>query len=296
MQMSNIVVLGLLLAVNSAVAGTAAQELTIEKQPWYGAQPQSPSLAPERSGLDFALAPAAGTKGPTVALLGAARLPALYGAIYGARIAGAVRIVAIDLRTGDIYVNNAEPRDLPPLSNVMKPGAQPPPGAEPADSYFNVDLRAQLRLPPHSARYAVFLWLDEMVSPVRVAQLPGPVLDSNPAIETTDPERAGILFGRAAESPTAAKGIALRSSGQRIYVDVASDARQGKLNVLALDFRSRVTRWLSFALPRRQGTFSFDPSMLGGRTPDASGPEKAFFVVSIGKSLSEVLTVEPAAH
>lgn len=282
-------------ALSAVAAGVLAEELVIEKQPWYGAQPQSPRLEPGRTGLDFAFVPATGARGPTLALLGVARLPALYGAIYAGRIEGAVRIVAIDLRTGESYQNNAEPRELPQLTNVMNPNPEPRPDAEPVESYFNIDLRAQLRLPPHSAKYAVFLWLDETASPVRVAQLPGPVREGTVPKDTIDPAAAGIRFGRTADSPTATKGIALRSVKARVHVDLASDARQGRLNVLALDFRSRAVSWLSFSLPRRQQAFSFDPYVMGGPAPNAPGPQKTFVLVSVGETLSEVLAVEPSA-
>lgn len=293
--MAALALMGMVLPA-AAPARAPAEELVIDKQPWYGAQPQSPRLEPGRTGLDFAFVPATGARGPTVALLGVARLPALLGAIYAGRLEGAVRIVAIDLRTGEAYQNNAEPREVPQLPDVMNPNPQPRPDAEPVESYFNIDLRAQLRLPPHSAKYAVFLWLDGTVSPVRVAQLPGPAWEGTVPKDTIDPAAAGIRFGRTADSPTAAKGIALRAAKSRVHVDLASDARQGKLNVLALDFRSRAVSWLSFSLPRRQEAFSFDPYVMGGPAANAPGLQKTFVLVSVGETLSEVLTIEPSAR
>ena len=103
-------VLGLLLSAAPAVPAPA-DVLVIEKQPWTGALPQSPRFAPGRSGLDFALVPATGSKGPTLALLGTALLPKRFGETYAGRIEGAIRIVAVDLRTGELYENSAEPRN-----------------------------------------------------------------------------------------------------------------------------------------------------------------------------------------
>ncbi len=177
----------------------AADPIVISRQPWYGVQPQSPALVPGRLSLDFALVPATSPRGSTTALLAAARLPGRFAEIYGGRIEGAVNIVAIDLRTGAVYHNHAERGGTVPLASVMDPDPRPAPGVarfEQIDSYFNVDLRAQLRLPEHGAKYAVFLWLDDMVSPVRVAKLPGPPpsgREERPAAGTSggNPFRAG---------------------------------------------------------------------------------------------------------
>lgn len=131
---------------------------------------------------------------------------------------------------------------------------------------------------------------------MRVAQLPGPPFEGTAPKDMIDPAAAGIRFGRTSDSPTATKGIALRSAQSRVQVDLASDARQGRLNVLALDFRSRAVSWLSFSLPRRQEAFSFDPYVMGGPAPNALGPQKTFVLVSVGEVLSDVLTVEPSAR
>jgi hypothetical protein len=281
----------------AAVAATppsgATGEIVISRQPWTGVQPQSPPLAPGRMSLDFALVPARSPLGATVALLGAARLPGRFADIYGGRIEGAVNIVAIDLRTGAVYHNHAEPAGVVPLASVMDPDPKPAPGVarfEQMDSYFNVDLRAQLRLPPHGARYAVFVWLDDMVSPVRVAKLPGP------AQRERGEKRAGapaeIHFGRTAQTPGAAGGIALSGAGSRVYAAVAPRALQNNVNVLALDFRTRAIGRLGFALPNREGAFDFDVASLTGAASAPPGPRKTFVLVSIGEVLSPVLVVD----
>ena len=168
-------VLGLLVSAAPA-APVQTAVLVIEKQPWTGALPQSPRFAPGRTGLDFALVPAAGSRGPTLAFLGAALVPKGYGETYAGRIEGAVRIVAVDLRTGEMFENSAEPRNAVPLSKILNPDPQAgssATGNEQVESYFNVDLRVQLGMPAHAARYAVFAWLDDLTSPVRIAQMPG---------------------------------------------------------------------------------------------------------------------------
>lgn len=240
--------------------------------------------------LDFALVPATSPAGSTTALLASARLPGRFAEIYGGRIEGAVNIVAIDLRTGAVYHNGAERAGAVPLASVMNPNPRPAPGEprfEQTDNYFNVDLREQLRLPPHGASYAVFLWLDDMVSPVRVAKLPGPPPSGQVERPATGVP-AGIHFGRAAHTPDPGEGIALAGMGSRVYVAVADRARQGRLNILTLDFRTRAVKRLGFALPRRGSAFDFDPAAVVG----AADLRKIFVLVSIGESLSPVLVVD----
>ncbi len=289
-------VLGLLLSAAPAVPAPA-DVLVIEKQPWTGALPQSPRFAPGRSGLDFALVPATGSKGPTLALLGTALLPKRFGETYAGRIEGAIRIVAVDLRTGELYENSAEPRNTVPLSKVMNPNPQPnsssssTTGDDPVETYFNVDLRVQLGIPTHAARYAVFVWLDELMSPVRLAQLPGESLTGRPP-KPVDGAAVGLHFGVTDQTPPVGEGIALRSDGSKVYGIVSAAARQSMFRVVALDFRSRSLSSLAFALPKREGAFDFDLSVLGGADPSATGPQKTFVLVGWGTTWSPVLVVD----
>jgi hypothetical protein len=292
--MRQVVLAALAVSLIAPRASVAADAIVIARQPWYGVQPQSPALAPGRTSLDFALVPATGPRGATVALLAAARLPGRFAEIYGGRIEGAATIVAIDLRTGAVQINQAEAGGVVPLASVMNPDPKPQPGVaafEQIDSYFNIDLRTQLRLPPDAARYAVFIWLDDIVSPVRVAKLPGPApqAGAEKAPAGTPP---GIHFGQTPRTPDPAGGIALRSADSRVYAAIAPAARQGKLNVLALDFRTRAIARAGFVLPKREAAFDFDPAALTGPVPAGAGPQKTFVLVSIGEFLSPVLVVD----
>lgn len=289
-------VLGLLVSAAPAApaAPVQADVLVIDKQPWTGAQPQSPRIALGRSGVDFALVPATGSEGPTLAFLGAARVSGRYGEVYGGRIEGAVRIVAVDLRTGAMFENHAEPRNAIPLSKALNPDPQPSSSAtgnDQVESYFNVDLRVQLGIPTHAARYAVFAWLDDMMSPVRIAQMSGELLTGR-APKPVDAAAIGVHFGTSAQTPPAGEGIALRNDGSRVYGFVAPGARQSMLRVLALDFRTRSLSSLTFALPKKLSAFDLDLSILGGYDPNATGAQKTFVLVGWGATWSRVLVVE----
>jgi hypothetical protein len=293
-------VLGLLVSAAPAApaAPVQADTLVIEKQPWTGAQPQSPRFAPGGSGVDFALVPATGSRGPTLAFLGAARVPGRYGETYAGRIEGAVRIVAIDLRTGAMFENHAEPRNAVPLSKILNPDPRPSSSAtgnDQVESYFNADLRVQLGIPMHAAKYAVFAWLDDITSPVQIAQMPGEPLTGG-APKPVDAAAIGVRFGTSAQTPRAGEGIALRGEGSRVYGFVASGARQSMLRMLALDFRTRSLSSLTFAMPKKQSAFDLDLSVLGGYDPDVTGTQKTFVLVGWGATWSPVLVVERSSR
>jgi hypothetical protein len=200
----------------------------------------------------------------------------------------------VDLRTGALFESPAEPRNAVPLSTALNPNPRPSSSAtenDQVESYFNVDLRVQLGIPMHSAKYAVFAWLDDMVSPVRIAHLPGePIIGGVP--KPVDAAAIGVHFGTSAQTPQAGEGIALRSDGSRVYGFVASGSRQNMYRVLALDFRTRSLSSLAFALPKKQSAFDIDLSILGGYDPKATGTQKTFLLVGWGTTWSPVLVVE----
>jgi hypothetical protein len=258
-----------------------AQELVITRPLWYGQQPQSPPLPEDGFALEFTLRPARNAGAPTVALLAAARLPGRYAGMYGGRINGAIQIVAIELDTGRVYHAPAERPGAVPLALVMDPDRRPRRGeaaVEDIETHFNADLCAHLSLPPNQATYAVFLWLDELTSPVRLAQLPGPQGQVAPPPKAAD---ARIVLTLAA--PTTQPG--------RIRIQGA--AGPAVLTVLALDYRSRALKWRSVPLPKRalqSGESALDLA-LNGLLAAPGSPQRTFVVANAGQALSNVLVV-----
>lgn len=268
--------------------------------------PQSPALAPDTPALEFAITPAVTQSGePTVALFAAGLLPGRYADIYGGRIPGALEIVAIDNETGEVYHNEGQRGHAAPISAVMNPAPKPPkPGEATVDSmevHFAIDLRAHLRLPNWAARYSVFLWLDEMTSKVRQAELPGPSQDNaRPSASS-----AAIVCKPAVGTPTVApKEIMLRESGGRFDGEIGgellmqSPARKF-LSLLALDYRSRACNGRSFELPAglpqgRNLSFRLLRSELfaGPGWLDAPDlPRRVFALAAVGGVLSRVLVL-----
>lgn len=271
---------------------TAADALIIEKPAWPGAQAQSPRIATGQSGLDFTLVPASGSEGPTLALLGLARVPSRYAATYGERIAGALLVVAFDLRSGAMYQGSAEPRNPSPLSKVLN--AQPSSTAEEAglvDTYFNLDLRAQLGLPATSAKYAVLVWLDDMISAVQIAKMPGEA-STERASKTESGTIPGMHFSAAPWPEGVREDIVLRAEGSRVHGATSPRANLGVLRIVALDFRTRAFTSVVLALPKRDNAFDFDLSVLGGFDPSSTGIQKSFVLAGWGATWSQPLVVD----
>jgi hypothetical protein len=296
----------------------SSSPFVIRATPVYGPLPGSPSLDPESFALDFTVQRAVSEAGQaTVAVLAGAVLPGRYGNIYGGRLAGAVKIVAIDVRAGGVYHREAERGHAVPLPLVMDPNPAPPPSdeaeLEAVEVYFAVDLRAHLTLPAAAGVYAVFLWLDEMTSPVRVVQVPGPER-VGPVTPPAGRPIDGVFMLRRTEGTPPAGGaeIVLQRGGVapggiRIYGAVGPEllaappqAGGDYLAVMALDFRSRMLRWRGVPVPRvalaaRELAFDFD--LLGlfggpGWLDRPQLPRRAFVLASTRNAVSRVLVVE----
>jgi hypothetical protein len=274
----------------------------IPSTPVHGLQPNSPALPPRGFAFDFAVRPAVDPSGnPTAALFASARLPGRYAEIYGGRMEGAINIVAIEQQTGRTYHRNAERGHVPPLSGVMNPNPAPPaPGVayfESIDTYFAVDLRTQLTLPPSAANYALFLWLDEVTSPLRWVQAPGTQTPPEPLFP--GPQAAALQFRQTPGSPAAgpAEIVLQRAAGDlRVFGSVGpavAAAGAGPLTILALDFRSRTLKW--HTTPLNGLAFDFDLLALFGGPGilDPGQPPRRVFVLAASRgALSRVLVVE----
>ncbi len=276
--------------------------IQIPSTPVHGLQPNSPALPPRGFAFDFAVRPAVDPAGnPTAALFASARLPGRYADIYGGRMEGAINIVAIEQQTGRTYHRNAERGHVPPLAGAMNPNPAPPaPGVayfESIDTYFAVNLRTQLNLPPNAANYALFLWLDEVTSPLRWVQTPGDTTPPEPL--PPDPRASALQFRQAPVSPAARPGeIVLQKApgDMRVFGTVDPGvvaAAAGPLTILALDFRSRTLKWHS--LPLNGFAFDFDLLALFGGPGilDPGPPPRRVFVLAASRgALSRVLVVE----
>ncbi|HUU84314.1 MAG TPA: hypothetical protein VM243_12495 [Phycisphaerae bacterium] len=299
-----------------------AAPITIEQSPWYEREAPSPQIGDDQFALEVAFSAARRDDKPTVALLGAYRLPGRYGDMYGGRIPGAINIVGIDPATGRLWFNTGETVDAAPLKHAMDPDPEPPkPGAVQrvaVEGLFNADFAGHLGLPPEKAGYSAFAWLDEMTSSVHSVDVP----------ENKDrPETRGhppgwvdvetLRFQRSAHSPKLeGSPIALRwrktdpSAAGVAGIDVygALDPKllpqkppqEGEpptyVTVMALGHRNRELQWCSAGVPAeaieaKEGFFEFSLRQLVEWTEPA---QRVFVLCVVGTEKSDVLVIDPA--
>ena len=140
---------------------------------WYQQTPQSPNV-PEAPGLLFTLAAADSANGPTMALFGAYHLGTPFIEYYGGQLVRAIRVVAVDMASGQVYQSDLNSPDHPPimLEATDKEVAEAGPGWSTESGFFNLDLPALLGLPQRGASYRIFLWLDNLISNIVDVKIP----------------------------------------------------------------------------------------------------------------------------
>lgn len=173
---------------------------------WYGKKAYSPDL-PSGIGLVFNAVEAVSASGPTVALAAAYRVGSPYTEYYGGQLPRPIRVVAVNEASGLVYDADLKEPDQPPVRVLIsdKAAKEAKPSGLIESAHFNVDMPALLRLPEQAGRYKVFLWLDELVSPVLTVDIP-----ANPARGKGKPVASGsaqvVHFGADPASPKVESG------------------------------------------------------------------------------------------
>lgn len=274
--------------------------------------PPPPNVPAGELGLKLHLTTVGGDHPTGIILHGGYALGQPYFHLYGGQLNAAIRIVAIAQASGQVFTGFPAPPDTNPTRMPDDDEPTPHPNAAPlvsVSSTFDVDLREQLRLPETAGDYAVFLWLDDLVTPVQIAHLPGidpgdiPVqspprhvaLTALPAGQTGPSPRQGVV-GLSAE----ADNITLVLPEERIRAPQSQAAQPVWMTVLVHAQRRHVLRWQSELVPSAlsiapEGALTFNLFQLIV-PPDK--PEKLFVVALVGRTLSNVLVVpraDPAA-
>lgn len=301
-----------------------AGPITIEKSPWYEREAQSPRIGDDKFALEVAFSAARRDDKPTMALLGAYRLPGRYGDMYGGRIPGAVNIVGIDPATGRLWFNTGETPDAAPLKHAMDPDPEPPqPGAigrVAVAGLFNADFAGHLGLPPEKASYSAFAWIDEMTSSIHRVEVPRnkdrPEARGNPPgyvePETLDFKRsdytpslgpAPIALSWRRTDPSA-PGVASIDVYGAVSPNLLPQAPPKEkepptyVTVMALGHRSRELQWCSAPIPddaieAKECCFQFALRSLVTWT---ESPQKVFVLCAVKSEKSEVLVIDPPAR
>ncbi len=166
--------------------------------------------------IAFAVRPAVGGAGRTLALLGGFRLGAPYVNVYGVRPTGAMQIVAVEAASGRVHTAvPADPYELP-VVHAMRDDDGAGFGFGAVSGQFTVDLGVQLGLPPVAGDYHVFVWLDDLATAPVPVHLPA------------DPRRAAFAQ---ASSPLRPAAAAPRFG--RLELVATPQARPGELTLTA---------------------------------------------------------------
>lgn len=280
-----------------------ASPISITETIWHGQTPQSPAV-PVAPGLAFTLAPANTSSGQTIALLAAYHLGTPFVEYYGGHLPRAIRVVATNMQTGEVYQSDLSAPDHPPiiLEATDEEMANASPGWSTESSYFNVDLLTLLRIPNTTASYRVFLWLDNLISNVEVVNVPKE-LGREDAAPIERPSLDRVHFGADASMATIQQNevsLSLIKSADQQRLQTAwypvETAHPGQpvLWLLATSHRDRSFGWLSLnadELPEKSApaVFRIDLSSL----LELSDIPQKIFALAIGVNSSSQILVFP---
>lgn len=297
------------------------QSISIPDVVWFSPTDESPPVSSSAiADLQFRLVAGESSSGPSIALLAAYKLGWPYLDLYGDQIPKPVLVVAIAASTGKAYVSDLnvvhlyieddaiildisdEQANLPgPVSNRLS-----------KQGWFNVDLAALLDLPPGSDFYQVFLWLDDLVTPVQTVQVPAnsnrggvgsPSLFQN-EVSTLVAVRSSSLSPNATPGEIRTDLDFTQGSSFRVYAtlpssvleDMPSGGAPGTpvLTVLAFSRQQRTISWSvaadAYAQMKKTSkpNFDFEPFQLIDR-PDP--PENVYVVTVLGNLINQVLPI-----
>src|SRR5690606_11401786 len=86
---------------------------------------------------------------------------------YGGQFPSPIRVVAIDFSTAQAYSQALSSEKSPPVRVLVPRRAPASPPRRAQSARFMAELPTHLGLPPREATYDVFLWLDDVVTPVQ---------------------------------------------------------------------------------------------------------------------------------
>jgi hypothetical protein len=296
------------------------QSIQIPSVVWYDKTSASPAVsATAVADLQFVLQPGRSRSGPSVALLASYKLAWPYVQLYSYQLPKPVLVGAIDASSGKAYVSDlnivrANRQQDAILLHLRDQEANAPgpvsniPGVE---GCFNVDLAALLGLPPEAGFYQVFLWLDDLVTPIQTVQVPA------------DPNRAGIdpslleargaglvTVQRSSLSPAPTAGEIrtdldfTQGRSYRVYATLPTGALDTPptggapglpaLTILAFDRQNRLFQWATAPGAYSQMTasgiasFDLDPFQVVARP---ATPTNVYVLTVLGALRNEVLPI-----
>lgn len=296
------------------------QSIRIPSVVWFDPTDESPSVSSSAiADIQFRLVPGESTLGPSIAVLGTYKLGWPYLDLYGDQIPKPLLVVAVAAATGRVYVADLNVIELYvqddaillDISDEQANAPGPVSNRLSKQGWFNADLAALLDLPPDSGFYHVFVWLDDLVTPVRTVQVPANPRRAGSASPSLFQNEVPALVSvrKSPSSPSATDEIATdleygQGTSFRVYGTVPSSALTNPpsggapdspvLSVLAFSRQQRTVAWSvaakaydemkSSATPN----FDFDPFELLKRPQP---PENIYVVTVLGTLVNQVLPI-----
>lgn len=226
--------------MNSSTSAAPAP-LPVTDPVWFQPLPFTVALPEFTHGITLALGWGRNPKGPTPVAAMNYLLPDAVVQRYRGNPAAAMVLVAVDLRSGEVFANGCVGPDRPPpVFNAKALGAANV-HAPSAGGYLAVDLGVQLGLPAQAASYRVFVWLDEWVSAVQRLDLPEAAHRSRLGVGPLANTPAAAA-ARPLPAPVPGAGLKLMAQAERMR-GMWSGQGHEPVVLLGLDLARRSLRW-----------------------------------------------------
>ena len=146
--------------------------IKVPSQIWGDELPSTPQLSGDSDELKFEVVPGENIQGATVVLSCSYVVfnPTLD--YYGGQLPSPIHVVAFNKETGEVYCAPLLEPKSPPVRVLIPEDTTPSQSGSSQGAAFNIDLTVQLGLPSQEASYKVFLWLDQLLSPVATVDVP----------------------------------------------------------------------------------------------------------------------------
>ncbi len=272
---------------------------------WGEKYPTTPELGYEQTGLGFQAVPGVGMAGDTVVLTAnyVACSPILN--YYEGQLPGPILLVAFDPNSGVVHNHPVLDAKSPPVRVLTPEGVKPIQGDSIQKAPFNVDMPSLLALPPEAARYHVFLWLDNVVSPVILVDTPENQNRTLSLLSNRKSSRIVSFNPTKKLEPESGSNSILLETVDRDGVKIVTGSwtpginNDGKspyfLSLMAFNHRDRTCGWTSVdinSLPEQTDKryFQLDPSQLTGSAQE----NQSVFVMAFSMDHPpQVLEIKP---
>ena len=259
--------------------------VSIPEAVWQEELPFSPKLADFVPGLALATGPGVRNGAATPVAAIRFRMPDNVVRRYRGRVEPAIVVVAVAEATGAVYAAPCVGQDGSPATFDSAAAPASIRGEPAVGGLVNVDLAAQLGLPPSAGRYLVFAWLDEWVSGASALDVPADSRRVDSPLRV--PPNAPGAVRLAPASGNAPLNVASPAPG-RVQASW-SGASAARVVVLGYDLERRRVRWEIAAQPSAPQAKAGAAEVAARAFVGESGPGMTAIAVLAGGQAKSVL-------